>query len=149
MQSISVQLVQVVVSAVVALAVVGLSHLFTHRRDIERDRRQQRIDYLVTAFRALTKGVNHPRLYEVADELSQAIANIQLFGTPEQVRLAQKFAVELAANKAASMDDLLMQLRDSLRCELGAEPVSGRVLWLHIEKGVDEQEGRPSSSTRL
>jgi hypothetical protein len=142
MHTISVQLVQVVVSAVVALAVVGLTHLFTHRRDLEKDRRQQRVDYLVTAFRALTKGVNHPRLYEVADELSQAIANIQLFGTPEQVRLAQKFAIELGTNKTASMDDLLMQLRDSLRSELGAEPVSGRVLWLHIEN-IDEQERRP------
>ena len=144
MHNVSVQLVQIVIPALVALAVVGLTHLFTHRRDLEKERRQQRVDYLVTAFRSLTKGVNHPRLYEVADELSQAIANIQLFGTAEQVRLAQKFAIELGTHKAASMDDLLMQLRDNLRSELGAEPVSGRVLWLHIEKSGDEQEQSPS-----
>jgi len=140
--------VQIIIPALVALVVVALTHLFTRHRDLEKERRQQRIDYLVTAFRALTKAVNHPRLYEVADELSQAIANIQLFGTPEQVRLAQKFATELGTNKTACMDDLLMQLRDNLRSELGADAVSGRVLWLHIEKNIDEQERKPSPPAR-
>ena len=125
---------QVAVSALVALAVVAFTHLFSVYRDRENKRREQRIGYLVSAFRALSKANHHPRLHEIADEVEQAVADIQLFGTPEQVRLARKFATELGTTQEADMDALLNELRDSLRRELGRKPVEGNMIWLKIGK---------------
>jgi hypothetical protein len=98
------QFTQVVVPALVALAVVSLTHLFSIYRDRENRRREQRLEYLVSAFRALSKANHHPRLYEIANEVEQAVVDLQLFGTPEQVRLAQKFATDLGTNEGADID---------------------------------------------
>jgi hypothetical protein len=38
----------------------------------------------------------------------------------------------LGTTQEADMDTLLNELRDSLRMELGREPVSGNVVWLKI-----------------
>jgi hypothetical protein len=138
MGNISIPVLQVFISAFVAVIVVALTHLFTSHRDRENKRREQRINYLVSVFRSLAKANNHPRLHEVADDLEQAIADIQLFGTPEQVRLAQQFATDLGTKQVAEMNSLLMDLRDSLRAELGRLPLTGRIVWLRIQRKEDE-----------
>ena len=74
---------QVVVPALVALGVVALTHLFSIYRDRENKRREQRIGYLVSVFRSLSKANHHPRLHEIAEEVEQAVADIQLFGIHE------------------------------------------------------------------
>lgn len=125
---------QVAVPAIVALAVVMLTHLFSRYRDRENRRREQRIEYLVTVFRSLAKANHHLKLYEIAAEVEQAVTDLQLFGTPEQVRLARKFATELGTKQGASMDELLNELRDSVRRELGRKPVAGNVVWLRISR---------------
>lgn len=127
-------IVSAAVSALVAVAVVVLTHLFANRRERENKRREQRMNYLVCVFRSLSKANNHPRLHEVADELEQAIADIQLFGTPEQVKLIQQFAADLGTTQSAEMTSLLIELRDSLRVELGQPPIPGRVMWLRIKR---------------
>jgi len=135
MQSmLTIQSAQIVIPALVALVVVALSLFFTARRETTGRRREQRIGYLVAAYRGLSKANNHPRLYEVADDLEQAISDIQLFGTPEQIRLAQNFGEQLAKTQAAELDPLLTELRNSLRNELGQKAVPGRVLWLKVER---------------
>jgi hypothetical protein len=131
---------QVVIPALVALAVVGLTHLFTSHRDQRNRRQEQRINYLVNVFRAFAKANHHPRLYEVGRELEQAVADVQLFGTPEQVRLVQSFATELGTTQTAEMDDLLKELRNNLRSELGAKSISGRYVWLRVGDKKDDAE---------
>jgi hypothetical protein len=84
MSNISVPLLQILVSAFVALFVVVLGHAFTLHRNRQNRRQEQRIGYLVTAYRAFAKANHHPRLYEIAEELEQAVADVQLFGTPHQ-----------------------------------------------------------------
>ncbi len=136
---------QVLIPALVAFSVVGLTHLFTSYRDRRNRRQEQRISYLVNAFRAFAKTVHHPRLYQVGQELEQAVADVQLFGTPEQVRLVQKFATELGTTQTADMDDLMNDLRNSLRSELGAKPVDGRYVWLRIGDKKEADEHHPDS----
>lgn len=143
-------LVQIAVAAVVALAVVALTHLFTSRR-VANKRREQRISYLVGAFRLLAKANHHPRLYEIAGEVQQAVADIQLFGTPKQVAMAREFAMELGTKQAADIDGLLVALRDDLRAELGADVITDGFVWLRIDRKDDPSEaperGAPRSST--
>jgi hypothetical protein len=132
------QLMQIVVPALVALAVVALGQAFSAYRDRENKRREQRIAYLVSAFRALSKASHHPRLYEVAEDVEQAVSDIQLFGTPRQVELVRAFATQLATAKEAELDSLLSELRDSLRRELGRGRVTGNMPMV-----ADRQEDRP------
>lgn len=134
------QFMQVVVPALVALVVVALSHLFSVHRDQENKRREQRIGYLVSVFRALSKANHHPRLYEIADDVEQAVTDIQLFGTPRQVQLALTFATQLGTTPEADLDPLLIELRDSLRQELGRKPVTGTMRWLRITRKGESLE---------
>jgi len=135
----SYQIAQILVPALVALTVVALAHYFTLKREAANKRREQRIGYLIAAYRGLSKGNNHPRLYEVADDLEQAVSDIQLFGTPEQIQLAQAFGDQLGRTQEADLDELLFELRNSLRKELGQKPVSGRILWLRIGRGEKQK----------
>lgn len=137
MATLDLQQAQVLIPAGVALVVVALTHFFTSARDRANKRREQRISYLVGVFRALCKANNHPRLYEVADEVEQAVADIQLFGTPKQVRLVQRFATDLGTKQHTEMNALLESLRDSLRQEIGAARAKGHVVWLRVGRGAD------------
>ena len=66
------------------------------------------------------------------------MVDLQLFGTPEQVRLARKFATDLGTTQEADRDALLNELRDSLRKEIGRKPVTGNVQWLKIGRKKEE-----------
>jgi hypothetical protein len=144
-RNISVPLLQVFVSALVALLVVALGHAFTLWRDRQNRRQEQRIHYLVSVYRAFSKANHHPQLYEVAEELEQAVVDVQLFGTPNQVALVRRFATDLGTAQTAEMDELLVELRDSLRAELGAAPLSGRHLWLRVGRKKEDDEIEPKT----
>lgn len=109
-----------------------VGHLLTSQRDRQNRLQQQRIQYLVDAYRAFAKANHHPRLYEVADDLERAIADIQLLGSPELIELAKKFCREMAAKEEAGLDEILTTIRRNLRAELGERPVSGKMIWLRI-----------------
>ena len=137
MANLSISLLQVLISALVALLVVALTHGLTSYRDRQNQRSAQRIDYLISAYHAFTKVSNNPRLYEVAEEVEQAVADVQIFGSPEQVRLVRQFAADLSSAGGASLNDLLIELRDSLRKELKAEPLASKHIWLRIYRPGD------------
>ena len=119
-------------SFVAGIAGAYVGHLLTSRRERGSRLQRQRIQYLVDAYRAFAKSNHHPRLYEVADDLERAIADIQLFGSNELIVLVQKFCREMAENEEASLDEVLMTIRANLRSELGESPVLGRFQWLRI-----------------
>ena len=109
---------------------------FFKRRDVENDRRKLRTEYLLEAYRRLQnashRGGNEKAYY---DDLESAISDIQLLGTPRQAMLAAKFAQDMARERIAYLDDLLLDLRNSLRDELKLEPLSenSRVLRFYDE----------------
>jgi hypothetical protein len=92
-----------VISSSLVSAVAGLllGNWLTLRRDKKARLQAQRIQYLVDAYRAFVKANHHPRLYEVADDLEQAVADIQLLGSPELIRLVQRFADNLGNKQEA------------------------------------------------
>jgi hypothetical protein len=112
-------------------------NFFSKRRDIENDRRKLRTEYLVEAYRRLESATHREgRQKEFEDRLESAVEDIQLLGTAKQAELATRFAIDMAENGIAYTDDLLRDLRDSLRSELKLEPLtkSNRVLQFY-EKG--------------
>jgi hypothetical protein len=125
------QFLQLLITVVVAFLGAWMGHAFEASRDRKNKRRDQRITYLIEAYRQLEFVSNRPSLDD-AKPIESAIADIQLFGSPSQVRLTQAFVVEFAANKSASLDTILEELRNDLRTELQLGKVPSKLLYLRL-----------------
>ena len=65
-------------------------------------------------------------LQELNDELQQAVADIQLFGAPDQIQMIGEYVSTLKRKEDYSLDPLLFSMRASLRKELQETEVTGR-----------------------
>ena len=65
--------------------------------------------------------------------IESALADIQLLGTPEQVRLSRNFIDDMEQNEAGSLNDLLLSLRKSLREELDLEEIQDDMVFLRLD----------------
>ena len=126
-------LVPFLITTLVAIVGWYAAHRLSATRDRANKRRELRVQYLIEAYRRLENASNRPSLKAVVSEFEKAIADIQLFGTPRQVALAQEFAVGFARAGTHSLDPLMNDLRSSLRAELDLEPVSAGIKYLRIE----------------
>ena len=117
-------------------------HQLTAWRDQANKRREQRIAFLIEAFRRLAKASHHPRLHEVAEEVQSAVADIQLFGSAAQVHRIQSFVKELAESQEARIDALLESLRHDLREELRLPKLEGRLWWIRIQQKEPGQHSK-------
>jgi hypothetical protein len=119
----STALFSLIVSPAFALigAIVGalLGHRLTRERDREQRRRELVLTYLIDAWKNLETGSrDNVDIHRKSEALEKAIADIQLFGSPEQIGMASEFAKSMTANSSANTTPLLSDLRDSLRLEL-------------------------------
>ncbi len=131
-------LVPLLVTTAIAIAGWFAAHALTTRRDRANKRREQRIGYLIEAYRRLESCAHRGDHLEFS-KMESAVADIQLFGTPHQVSLVQALVTEFAAGGGASMDALLRDLRRDLRAELRLETVPDKVL--HIRMRNDKNVG--------
>jgi hypothetical protein len=107
------------------------AHQLTARRDRINKRRELRAKYLIEVWRKLERSRVRPEGSNHA-ELEEAVADLQLFGTPHQVELARRFCLEMAGEQQSSPDQLLLDLRNDLRRDLGLAPVSAPIQWLRL-----------------
>jgi hypothetical protein len=91
------------------------------RRERIAKRRDLRVQFLIDVYRRLESVSNRPFSKETVGALESAIADIQLFGSPQQVRLAQEFAAGYARDRTHPIQPMLTDLRDDLRRELQLE----------------------------
>ena len=115
-----------VIPIIVAVAVAFTGWFVVHKLNVSRDeaakRREIRVQYLLEAYRNLEHSANREdRSQRLAFE--NAIADIQLLGSIEQVVLAQAVGETLASQGTVRINDLLESLRRDLRAELNLEPV--------------------------
>ena len=89
-------------------------------------RRELILSYLIDAYKALENAAHR----EIGEEIEKAIGTIQLFGTTKQIELARKFTSDLAENNSANYNDLLYDLRNSLRKELKLDKYKGNITHL-------------------
>ena len=123
---------QLAVTLFVAALGGWAGHYFSMRRDLANERLKLRVTYLLEAYRRLEGASNRDDAKRCWPELESAIADIQLLGSPSQVALARRFAIEMASENSASLDELIFDLRESLRLELELEPVSEGVIFLRF-----------------
>jgi hypothetical protein len=127
------QLVSIGITVLLSLLGWYIAYWTTVRRDRLSKKRDLRIQYLIDAYRRLESTAN--RNNAVMDGLESAVADIQLFGSPEQVGLVREFAIKFAADGGASLEDLLESLRGDLRKELELGDAAARIVHLRIVPG--------------
>jgi hypothetical protein len=106
----------------------------TKRRDVESQKRKIRTDYLVNVFRFLATSIsNRNPSEEDWRKFEDIIADIQLFGTPEQIRLLKAVTNQIAEKKEFDLDPILNDLRDHLRSDLDLESIDGNIRWIRYQ----------------
>lgn len=105
------------------VAILGwlAGHALNVQRDRQNKRRDIRVQYLIEAYRHLEAGTCRGPIHETefGKGFESAIADIQLFGTDEQARMAKELATAIATRQEhVSAGTLLMSLRNALRQEL-------------------------------
>jgi hypothetical protein len=121
----------------ICLAVIGwlIAHSFTAKRDLKNKQREILITHLINAYRILTNDVSHRELTDERNEkLENILADIQFFGSKEQVKLAKNLAVTVAEGGQFELDPLINSLRNDLRKELNLPKVEGNIKWLRFTK---------------
>jgi hypothetical protein len=117
---------------IVALAGGWLGHRFAAHRDLLNERRKLRVTYLLEAYRKLEDASNRNDPDRTWPLFESAIADIQLLGSPAQVGLARRFALDMAQHHTAPLDPLVNDLRRSLREELELPEVIETVVYLRF-----------------
>ena len=119
----TITIIPIIITAFVAVLGWFIVHQLSISRDIKNKRAELKIKYLIEAYRRL-ENVSHrdnPNMLE----FESAIADIQLFGSKQQVELAQEITTEFAKNKTVLLDPLLGNLREDLRKLLHLEHLPG------------------------
>jgi hypothetical protein len=123
---------QVIATAIVAgVAIVGWWVVNVQQRRAVR--RNMRIEYLLNAYRQLERVTNREPTREHGRAIEEAVADVYLLGTPKQVKLAADFASTFAQAGGADLNNLLTDLRKSLRHELLLEADESDSVSLRIE----------------
>jgi hypothetical protein len=125
-------------SAIIALFGWFIAHGFTSSRNLDNKRRELRTNYLLEAYRKLERSAEHKNPAESWSDMESAIADIQLLGSIEQVTLAKQFISEMVNNGKAKTQELLAELRASLRKELKLAPFNEEIL--HLRFGTQNKQ---------
>jgi hypothetical protein len=121
---------KIAIPALVAILLAMASYQFSVSRQITEQRRKQRVEYLIGAFRSLMLFSNNPDKQAAGENLREAAIAIQFFGTQEQSRALQKFLQEYQRGES-DLDPLLFSLRNDLRKELDLGELIEPVYWTH------------------
>lgn len=103
---------------VIAILILIGGHFLINKRESEKRKKEQRVDYLVATFRKLEKGVSPPANDYSPGDFESGISDIQLFGSKSQVKLAHSFCEAANMGDGSLIQDLLENIRTELREEL-------------------------------
>lgn len=122
-----------IITSIITIVGWFIAHRFSIEKDRANKRKDLRVNYLIDAWRKLEFAA-HREDYDQVDFLEKPIADIQLFGSPRQVQLAQKFADDVATNQEGSLTELLLALREDLRNELKMSEVPNQIKHIRFNK---------------
>jgi hypothetical protein len=132
-------LLTLLVTTIVAISGWWVVHSMEMNRDYTNKRRELRVQYLIDAYRSIESCTNRPGLTkDQCHILESAMADIQLFGTVKQAKLAKDFIRDVAENQTGQADTLLEDLRDDLRKELKLESTPGDIVFLRFSRDKDD-----------
>ncbi len=123
-------LIPLLVTTVVAISGWVVGHRLNAERDLQNKRIELRIKYLLEAYRNLESSVETNVSRKNLDILESAISDIQLLGTPEQVDKVLSWSSQFSKTgiqKDVNLQNLLEDLRSSLRSELGLRNLNRKI----------------------
>ena len=123
------EIIKILTTVLSALLGWVIAHKLTSKRDLYNKKREIRINFLIEAYRKLERSIHN----NVGEDFEKAISDIQLLGSKHQVELAKDAAVQFARNKNVDLENLLFDLRESLRSELNLEKVTEPFTWIRIK----------------
>lgn len=129
-----------VLVALVAALVAGLVAIWSNAWLSRRNRRSdQRVSFLLKSYEDFEFNSNRDVIPN-PDDFEKAAASIRLLGTPKQVELVEVIMDQIAQNGSADNTELLSELRQELRSELGLEqvPVTHKYLRLVRKPGAPQ-----------
>ena len=138
-------LIPLLVTTVVAVAGWIVGHRLNAERDLHNKRIELRIKYLLDAYRRLESSIETEVSRENLDVLESAISDIQLLGTPEQVDKVLAWSEQFSktgTQKDVNLQDLLEDLRKSLRSELGLLPIQRKIRHVKFKLASDAEKSR-------
>ena len=124
-------LIPLVVSTLVAVVGWIVGHKHNNALDRASKHRDLRLQYLVSAYHKLESsgGRNIEPGSEAAKAQEEACADIQLFGTQQQVD-----KLLAAMEPGGDLNPVINLLRDELRAELGLSKLVGNVRWVRYDR---------------
>ena len=115
-------------------------HWLNGRRDIAIRKREARLKALEAAYMRLATSSNRPLTDKSMDDIETFVSEIQLYGTPRQIQLMTEIVEGFKKpNNVVSYDEILADLRDTIRKQLNLEPVSGAIWWLRLNREKAEK----------
>jgi hypothetical protein len=70
---------------------------------------------------------------KIAEDFKAFVAEIQLYGTPQQIELTAHVVDSAIKNEPSSFEPILDSLRSELRKELDLGPISDQLRWAQID----------------
>ncbi len=140
-------LIPLVVTTIVAISGWIVGHKLNAERDLHNKRIELRVKYLLEAYRKLEASVETEVSRENLDVLESAISDIQLLGSPTQVDKVLAWSNQFSdgsTQQDVNLQDLLEDLRVSLREELGLEKIDKKIRHVKftLASEVGEEAGR-------
>ena len=128
-------LLPLLITSIVAIFGWIIAHHFTSYRDLKNKRLELRIKYLLEIYRRLERSVGQNATRTTADDLETALADLQLLGDDAQVEKASIFMSEFNSEQlnGLSIGNVLIDLRNSLRRDLGLNPINRQIEHLRIK----------------
>lgn len=125
----------ITIPAIVAIAGWFFVHKLNSAQELKTRKREARLKSLETAYMRIATDMNRPLDDKITNNLEVFVAEIQLYGTPKQIKLMQVMVEEFKKpNNTISYDNLLEDLRDTIRSELNMEKTEGPIWWLRFNR---------------
>jgi hypothetical protein len=124
-------IVKITVPILIAVTGWVLGHWFNSKRDLRNKKREIIIQFNLDTFVLLSNAV-HRDNNDYNHQIEEALSKIQLLGTSRQALLARQIATDIADKGVADMDELLNDLRMSIRNELELEGINENYKWLRF-----------------
>ncbi len=125
-------LVPTTIATVVAVIGWVVAHKFNAERDIKNKQREIRIKYLSEAYDVFIELGRNVDILGNYREVERAIGYIYLYGNSKQIELCEKFISDLTTSGNANHTDLVIEIRNFIRSELGLKVLSTKLNLLKI-----------------
>jgi len=133
-------LIPLIITSVITISGWGFISYLNSERDKENKLREIKLTYLIDAYKKLAYSSQRTtNMQHFQFDMESAISDIQLFGSDEQIQKVNVALDQLKKdNRGLRVDEILTDLRNSLRQEINLSPIDSNVKWVRFnEVGID------------